>query len=48
MAGLISLWNSNGMGCDVVAMLLVEVVMCWGFMVLVTFNFKDQDLTEKE
>ena len=23
------------MGCDVVAMLLVEVVMCWGFMVLV-------------
>ena len=35
MAGLISLWNSNGMGCDVVTMLLVEVVICWGFMVLV-------------
>ena len=35
MAGYISLWNSNVMGCDVVAMLLVEVVMCWGFMVLV-------------
>ena len=35
MAGLIFLWNSNGMGCDVVAMLLVEVVMCWGFMVLI-------------
>ena len=31
MAGLISLWNSNGMGCDVVAMYLVEVVMCLGF-----------------
>ena len=28
MAGLISLCNSSGMGCDVVAMLLVEVVMC--------------------
>ena len=35
MAGLISLCNSSGMGCDVVAMLLVEVVMSWGFMVLV-------------
>ena len=35
MAGLISLWNSYGMGCDVVAMLLMNVVMCWGFMVLV-------------
>ena len=35
MAELISLWNSNGMECDAVAMLLVEVVMCWGFMVLV-------------
>ena len=35
MAGLIFLWNSNGMGCDVVAMLLVEAVMCWGFMVLI-------------
>ena len=35
MAGYISLWNSNVMGCDLVAMLLVEVVMCWGFMVLV-------------
>ena len=28
MAGYISLWNSNVMGSDVVAMLLVEVVMC--------------------
>ena len=35
MAGLISLWNSSGMGCDVVAMLIAEVVMCLGFMVLV-------------
>ena len=35
MAGLFSLWNSNGMGCDAVAMLLVEVIKCWGFMVLV-------------
>ena len=35
MTGLISLWKSNGMGCDVVAMLLVEAVMSWGFMVLV-------------
>ena len=35
MAGLISLWNSSGMGCDVVAMLMVEVVMCLSFMVLV-------------
>ena len=35
MAGLISLWNSSGMRCDVVAMLMVEVVMCLGFMVLV-------------
>ena len=35
MAGYISLWNSNVMGSNVVAMLLVEVVMCWGFMVLV-------------
>ena len=34
MAGLISLWNSSGMGCDVVSVLLVEVVMCWGLMVL--------------
>ena len=30
MAGLISLWNSSGMGYNVVAMLLlVEVVNCW-------------------
>ena len=29
MAGLMSLWNSNGMGGDTVAMLLVEVVMYW-------------------
>ena len=35
MADLISLSNSSGMGCDVVAMLLVGVVMCWEFMVLV-------------
>ena len=35
MAGLISMWNSNSMGCDVVTMLFVEVVMCRGFMVLV-------------
>ena len=35
MAGLMSLLNSIGMRCDVVAMLLVEVVMCWGFKVLV-------------
>ena len=35
MAGLSCLWNSNGMGCDMVAMLLMEVVMCWGLMVLV-------------
>ena len=35
MAGLMSLLNSNGMGCVVVAMLLVEVVMCWGSKVLV-------------
>ena len=35
IAGLIFLWNSNGMGRDVVAMLFVEVVMYWGFMVLV-------------
>ena len=35
MAGLISLWNSSGMGCDVVAMLIAEVVMSLGFMVLV-------------
>ena len=30
MVRLISLWNSNGMGCEVVAMLLVEMVMHWG------------------
>ena len=35
MAGLISLWNSSGMGCNVVAVLIAEVVMCLGFMVLV-------------
>ena len=35
MSGLISPWNSNDMGCGVVAMLLVEVVMCWGFIKLV-------------
>ena len=35
IAGLVFLWNSNGMGRDVVAMLLVEVVMYWGFMVFV-------------
>ena len=35
MARSMSQGNDNGMGCDVVAMLLVEVVMCWGFMVLV-------------
>lgn len=29
MAGLICLWNSYGMGCDTVAMLEVEVVVCW-------------------
>ena len=28
MAGLIFVWNSSGMGCDVVAMLLVEVLVC--------------------
>ena len=33
MAGLISLWNDSDTGRDVVAMLLIEVVMCWGFMV---------------
>ena len=27
MTGLISVWNSSGMGCDVVAMLLVEVLV---------------------
>ena len=26
--------ESSGMGCDVVSVLLVEVVMCWGLMVL--------------
>ena len=41
MAGLICLWNSNGMRCEVVAMLLVEVVMCWDFMVMVWFWFGD-------
>ena len=35
MAGLISLWNNSGMGRDVVAMLGMGVVVCWGFMVLV-------------
>ena len=35
MAGLIFLWNSNGMVCDMGTMWLVEVVMCCGFMVLV-------------
>ena len=28
MAGLIFVWNSSGMGCDLVAMLLVEVLVC--------------------
>ena len=35
MVELICLWNSSGMGRDVLAMLLVEVIMCWGFMVFV-------------
>ena len=35
MAGLICFWNSCGLGCDTVAMLMVEVVMCWSFRVLV-------------
>ena len=26
---LISSWNNNGMGCDVVAMFGVKVVVCW-------------------
>ena len=40
MAGLISLWNSSGMGYNVVAMLLlVEVVNCWGFMAFVWLCF---------
>ena len=40
MAGLMSLWNSNGMGGDAVAMLLVEVVMCWWLMVLVWLGLR--------
>ena len=35
MAGLIFLRNNSGIGSDLLAMLLVEVVMCWSFMVLV-------------
>ena len=35
MAELISPWNSNGMEYNAVAMLLVELVICWGFVVLV-------------
>ena len=35
MAGLISLWNNSDLGCSVVVKLLVEVVICWGFVVLV-------------
>ena len=35
MAGLSSLWKSCGVRCDVMAMLGVEMVVCWGFMVLV-------------
>ena len=35
IAGLISLWNICGMGCDVVAILRVGMVVYWGFMVLV-------------
>ena len=35
MVDLTSMSNKSGMGCDVVAMLLVGVVMCWEFMVLV-------------
>ena len=40
MAGLMSLWNSNGMGGDAVAMLLVEVVMCWWLMLLVWLGLR--------
>ena len=36
MAGLICFWNNCGMGRDVVTMLGVEVVVCWGFMILVS------------
>ena len=35
MATLISFWNNSSMGCGVVVMLLVGVVICWGFVVLV-------------
>ena len=35
MAGSICLWNSWGMGCDTVAIAVVEVVVYWGFTVLV-------------
>ena len=39
MAELISLWNSSDMGCNVGAMLLVDVVHCWGFMAFVWLCF---------
>ena len=35
MVGLICLWNSCSMKCDTVAMFGVEVIVCWGFRVLV-------------
>ena len=35
MAGFIFLRNNSGIGSDLLAMLLVEVVMCWSFMALV-------------
>ena len=35
MCELVSLWNSYDTGYDVVAILLVNVVICCGFMVLV-------------
>ena len=35
MAGLISLRNSCGIGCDALAVSLVEMVVCWSLMVLV-------------
>ena len=38
MAGLICLWNSCGMGCDTVAILGVQVVVCWDFRVLVSLR----------
>ena len=38
MVGLICLWNSCGMGCDTVAILGVQVVVCWDFRVLVSLR----------